>query len=31
MSSEIDLKNIIMVTLEEILEEHPKAFKVNTT
>jgi hypothetical protein len=29
MSYEIDPKNIIMVTLEEILEEQRKAFKVH--
>jgi hypothetical protein len=27
MSSEIDLKNVIMVTLEEISEEQHKAFE----
>jgi hypothetical protein len=27
MSSEIDLKNVIMVTLEEISEERHKAFE----
>jgi hypothetical protein len=29
MSSEIDPKNIIMVTMEEILEKERKAFKVH--
>jgi hypothetical protein len=29
MSSKIDPKNIIMVTLEEILEEHRKAFEAH--
>jgi hypothetical protein len=29
MSFEIDLKNVIMVSLEEILEEQRKAFEVH--
>jgi hypothetical protein len=29
MSYEVDLKNVIMVTLEEILEEQHKAFKAH--